>query len=272
MVKVNGCKKLFRRETLQRFIDYFKNILSSVLDDPNQSLWQFHMVPEEKRTAIINRLNRDLESEVSEIMGDSLLQTRLNGSLNRFPDRVALQYGDVSVGYRELERRANIIANWLIDNGVKKETFVGILIGDRVESIVTLTGIVKAGCVVVPLYPGSPDQGLQHMIRTTHLEYIFVDEPNRPRFPGATLFLLSPEEICSAVINPAKEKTPPVHSEPEDPLYIHFTSGTTGQPRAIVGKNKSLLHFINWEIQTFGLDRETRTAQFTIPGFDPFLR
>ncbi|MCP4216640.1 MAG: AMP-binding protein, partial [bacterium] len=59
---------------------------------------------------------------------------------------------------------------------------------------------------------------------------------------------------------------------PDDKVYIYFTSGTTGKPKAVLGKNKGLLHFINWEIKTFGVNETYRFSQFTNPGFDVFLR
>ncbi|MCP5050571.1 MAG: amino acid adenylation domain-containing protein, partial [bacterium] len=58
----------------------------------------------------------------------------------------------------------------------------------------------------------------------------------------------------------------------EDKIYIYFTSGSSGTPKAILGKNKSLLHFIDWEIETFGIDETFRISQLSAPGFDAFLR
>jgi non-ribosomal peptide synthetase component F len=43
-------------------------------------------------------------------------------------------------------------------------------------------------------------------------------------------------------------------------------------PRAFVGKNKSLLHFIDWEIEAFGIAETFRFSQWVTPGFDAFLR
>ncbi|MCP4221204.1 MAG: amino acid adenylation domain-containing protein, partial [bacterium] len=58
----------------------------------------------------------------------------------------------------------------------------------------------------------------------------------------------------------------------EDNIYVYFTSGTTGRPKAIIGKNKSLLQFIQWEIDTFQITPEFRVSQLTAIGFDALLR
>ncbi|MCP5049430.1 MAG: AMP-binding protein, partial [bacterium] len=58
----------------------------------------------------------------------------------------------------------------------------------------------------------------------------------------------------------------------EDKIYIYFTSGSTGKPKAIIGKNISLLHFIQWEIDTLAIDETFNVSQLIAPGFDAFLR
>ena len=56
------------------------------------------------------------------------------------------------------------------------------------------------------------------------------------------------------------------------PTYIFFTSGTTGVPKAVLGKNESLLHFINWQIEEFSIGPNSSFAQVTSPMYDCFLR
>jgi amino acid adenylation domain-containing protein len=63
-----------------------------------------------------------------------------------------------------------------------------------------------------------------------------------------------------------------VEYHPEDAIYIYFTSGSTGRPKAVLGMNKSLAHFINWEIETLKIDTPWRVSQFTSPSFDASLR
>ena len=61
-------------------------------------------------------------------------------------------------------------------------------------------------------------------------------------------------------------------ADPDDTIYIYFTSGTTGTPRAMEGINRSLAHFIDWEVNRFDVDETSRFSQLTTPVFDAFLR
>ena len=58
----------------------------------------------------------------------------------------------------------------------------------------------------------------------------------------------------------------------DDKIYIYFTSGTTGVPKAILGKNESLLQFLLWEIKEFLLDESLKASQLTSASHDPYLR
>ncbi|MGD2092001.1 MAG: amino acid adenylation domain-containing protein, partial [Candidatus Aminicenantes bacterium] len=280
LFSVTFCEKLFTPATITIIIDYFKAILASILKNPGQVLADINVISGERRTAILSQLNQDLENETRAIMGDGIFQTRLHRSLFRFKDNIAGEYGGSSMSYAELDRRSGVIQRWILNRGIPGNTFIGMLINHRLQLIVTLLGIIKAGSVIIPLYPGYPAERLEDMIQVTGLRYIFIDKENARRFkrgPGHLdqgVEFIDPARLDfdSEEKKGSEDHKAAVIYNPEDPLYIHFTSGSTGKPKAILGKNRGLLHFISWEIKTLGINPDFHAAQFTIPGFDPFLR
>ncbi len=216
-------------------------------------------------------------------MKTKIFQQRLMECLKEHHDRTAIKYGPRLMTYDEVDKKSSCTACWLLDKEIEKGTFIGILLNDRMETVVQATGIIKAGCVVVPFYPGHPTKRIEAMIQSIGLKYLFVDTENASRFDNSDipadqeLEYIDPADTClkeeylNALITGGIEFGP-VDYDPNDPLYIHFTSGSTGVPKAVVGKNKSLLQFIEWELAEFAIDSEVRIGQVTIPGFDPFLR
>ena len=58
----------------------------------------------------------------------------------------------------------------------------------------------------------------------------------------------------------------------EDGLYVYFSYGSSGVPKAILGKNNSLVHFIDWEIKTLNLSKTVIVSQLAPVSFDASLR
>ncbi|HKH43956.1 MAG TPA: amino acid adenylation domain-containing protein, partial [Thermoanaerobaculia bacterium] len=71
---------------------------------------------------------------------------------------------------------------------------------------------------------------------------------------------------------PAEPATVFADPRPDDPAYIFFTSGTTGRPKAVLGRHKGLSHFLTWQRETFGVGPGDRAAQLTGLSFDVVLR
>lgn len=207
-----------------------------------------------------------------------ILQEKLNESFFKFKDSTAIELGSESLTYGELDRKSNYTANLLLDKGIKKESFIGVLLEDRKEVIAAIIGILKAGCVFVPLDPMYPADRLKSMIDTADIELIFTDKINSRLFESNKEIEMSGCEflIIDTMVSTENHSwfhsVPEMEYTPEDKIYIYFTSGTTGTPKALVGKNKSLTHFINWEVETFNIDEGFRVSQLITPVFDAFLR
>ena len=70
-------------------------------------------------------------------------------AIDAVPDRVALISGDEQLTYAELEERANRLAHYLIDQGVQKDDKVGLYCRNRIEIVIAMLGVVKAGAILV---------------------------------------------------------------------------------------------------------------------------
>ena len=70
-------------------------------------------------------------------------------AIDAVPDRVALICGDEQLTYAELEEKANRLAHYLVDQGVKKDDKVGLYCRNRIEIVIAMLGIVKAGAILV---------------------------------------------------------------------------------------------------------------------------
>ncbi|HEY0366789.1 MAG TPA: amino acid adenylation domain-containing protein, partial [Pyrinomonadaceae bacterium] len=208
---------------------------------------------------------------------------------SQVPTNIAIEVGSRQVSYVELEEKSNSLANFLLANGATAGSPVAVLTEDRVEILIAVLGILKAGCVFAPLDPKVPEKRLEAMMSLLAPHWFITESQFLRKLNGlsketgnrARVICVDVEaDACcldevtvlaeyATYFNPAK---PVIESQPDDMCYVYFTSGSTGQPKAIAGRLKGIDHFIRWEIKTLGLGEDTRVSQILPPSFDGSLR
>jgi amino acid adenylation domain-containing protein len=254
------CTRLFEPQTIDAFITSIRQVIAEVTADPDQTLARVNRLPDARRQDILDRLNNALPEESSRLIEElpaPTLQDMLTGSFSRFEEHIALECGPRKMTYGELDQWSSAIAGKLRRDGIGPFTLTGLLIEDRVSMIAAIIAILKTGGVFVPLDPGLPPARLETVKAVANLSRVLTEKDI-----GINLTTtLSPGGFNSIG---------PVHTD--GPLYVYFTSGSTGAPRAMLGRNLGLMHFLHWQIQTLGIDAHTRVSQLTAPTFDAYLR
>lgn len=157
------------------------------------------------------------------------------------------------MSWRTFDRRANRFANLLLSRGIARGTKVGMLMMNCLEFLPIYFGILKAGCVVVPMnYRYSSDEIL-YCADLADLEVLVFG----PEFVGRmdaisdkldkvkTMFYVGEgtptyAEDCLSLMRFCSENLPPVELTEDDYAAIYFSSGTTGFPKAILHNHRAL--------------------------------
>ena len=100
--------------------------------------------------------------------------------VERTPDAVALVDEEQSLTYGELNARANRLAHYLRELGVRPDARVAICMERSVEMVVALLATLKAGGAYVPLDPGYPLERLAYMLRRQRADRRLDAYPRRP--------------------------------------------------------------------------------------------
>lgn len=175
------------------------------------------------------------------------------------PEHVAVVFGDQSLTYRELNRRADQLAR-LINHHTPAAQRIGVSTTRSIGMVVSVLGILKAGKAYLPLDPAYP---------TSRLEQMRDDA-------GLTLCLSSPadarqwSDLGLRVIDPATTEDAPdlgVASQSET-AYVLYTSGSTGTPKGVLNSHAGLSNFIQWQMAHSSAGPGVRTIQFCHLSFD----
>ena len=192
------------------------------------------------------------------------------------PDAVAVDAGDRRIGYRELDRRAAAVAQALRDAGCTAGSLVAVWIADRATLAWVMLGVLRAGAVFVPLETDAADERLRQRLRRLRPGFLMHDANARiaarehaAAAAAGCVCIAVPDDDDASV---AACIAPAPRASAAAPAYIYFTSGSTGQPKGIVGSLHALGDRIAWEIDTFRIGQGTRVSQLVTPTFDPWFR
>jgi amino acid adenylation domain-containing protein len=158
--------------------------------------------------------------------------------------------GGPALTYRELDRRANRMANALRAHGVGREDVVGICLPRSVDFVVAVLASVKAGAAFLPLDPDSPPDRVAGLLADARPAALVTDRAAAP--PGVTR--LTPADAATHA-----DTDPGVAIDPDQLAYLIYTSGSTGRPKAVAVTHRALVRkYRSWET-AYGLDAHPGT-------------
>jgi acyl-CoA synthetase (AMP-forming)/AMP-acid ligase II len=178
-------------------------------------------------------------------------------AIDAVPDRVALISGDEQLTYAELEEKANRLAHYLIDQGVKKDDKVGLYCRNRIEIVIAMLGIVKAGAILVNVNFRYVEGELKYLFENSDMvalvhERRYADRVANvlPETPNVKTVLVVEDgsdddyqryggvEFYSALAQGSPERD--FGGRSADDIYLLYTGGTTGFPKGVMWRHEDI--------------------------------
>lgn len=211
----------------------------------------------------------------------------------RFPENIAVDDNRRTITYAELNTNANRIAHALAEAGLTGSSIAGLYFDASIEYITAVLGVLKAGAIFLPLSTQYPEKRLTDILNKTEPRVFITNasleseasvklQPGGHSSDAAHILVLEDtgyftikNSFGGTVLKEWRHfpgENPLLNTDPDGGCYIVTTSGSTGEPKAILGCHKGLDHFINWEIGEFHLDQDVRVSLLSPLTFDVSLR
>ena len=171
--------------------------------------------------------------------------------------------------WKDFDRRANRFANLLLSRGLKKGTKVAILLMNCLEWLPIYFGILKAGCIAVPMNFRYASDEIKYCLELAEVDVLVFGPEFVTRMDAIcndiptvkTLFYVGSNgpaytEDCLNLMGFCSSSAPPIAMTEKDDAVIYFSSGTTGFPKAILHNHQSLVHSCLTEQNHHGQSRE----------------
>jgi amino acid adenylation domain-containing protein len=190
------------------------------------------------------------------------------------PHRVALSTPEGDLGYGELAARIEALATRLRARGAGRELVCAVAVARGADAVVAMAAVLRAGAAFLTLDTEQPPARLAALVRSGGADLLLTTHELAPRLTelpidGAPVLLDAPEqepEPDPADAAPAG----PVH--PGDLAYVSHTSGTTGEPSAVLIEHRGLDNYLRFVVRDYGLGPRTVALQVAPLGYDASIR
>jgi len=186
------------------------------------------------------------------VIPDACTHQLFEEQVNRTPDAAAVTCGDLSLSYRELNSKANQLANHLRGLGVGPEALIGICLPRTPELVVSLLAVWKAGGAYVPMDAAYPQERLAFMATDSDALVLITNEHLRQRFPSLAGRLL-PVDSAWPEIEQQPASNPGLPARPGNLAYVMYTSGSSGKPKGVMIVHRGLVNYIVWAANAYGM-------------------
>lgn len=265
-LNVNGAKnaltfewayntQLFTSSTIDGMMQEFEALLKKLCTDPGVII----------KEAITSISSFPSVSGVAEYLpGTQTIVDLFSKQVAITPNHIAAVFETYQISYLELDQRSNQLANYLIDQGVKKDFPVAICINRSLEMLIAILGVIKAGAAYVPIDPSYPADRIHYILEDSKSDFVISNLNSSNHLKGKLILLDRDVDL----IKKASDSKPNITIQANDLLYIIYTSGSTGRPKGVMIAHQSLANYIAAQTEYFAINDRERILQFSNYCFD----
>jgi len=183
----------------------------------------------------------------------------------RTPDAIAIVCEKEILTYTQLNVRANQVAHWLQEHGVKPDKLVGLCVERSLDAVVALLGILKAGGAYVPLDPAFPRERLAQTLEDSKPE-VMITQPAMKQMLSS--FAKHTLVIDTPILASLSRENPHSEVQSDNLAYVIFTTGSTGRPKGVQIEHRAFVNFLQSMAREPGLTGDDILIAVTTLSFD----
>ncbi|MET0993174.1 MAG: amino acid adenylation domain-containing protein, partial [Mycobacterium sp.] len=258
---------VFDKETIQTLIERFQRVLVALTADPQARLSSIDVLDAGEHArldAMGNRavLTRPAPAQVS-------VPALFAGHVTCNPDAVAINDGEHSWTYRELDAASNRLAPLLTGYGAGPGTCVAMLFSRSAEAIVAILAVLKTGAAYLPIDPAVPAARMEFMLADAAPIAAITTAGLRSLLNGYDVAVIDVSDVAVG----AQPSTPLPPPAPDDIAYLIYTSGTTGVPKGVAISHHNvtqLLESLDTGLPRTGVWQQCHSLTFDVSVWEIF--
>ncbi|MEO0539739.1 MAG: amino acid adenylation domain-containing protein [Cyanobacteria bacterium P01_A01_bin.105] len=221
--------------TIQQIQGYWQTLMTSALAAPETTLAQLPLLGAAERQTLLV----DFNQATTQPSDYASLHQWFEAQAAQTPDHAAIRFESDCLTYRQLNNRANQIAQRLRQQGVTSESVVAVVLPRCLDWVIAMLGILKAGGAYLPLQPHLPTERLQTICQDAAVVQVLTWVEWCDRIPKTI-----PTHCLDAISDKTNTENLPHHTAPDHLAYVIYTSGSTGQPKGVAVEHRNILNYV----------------------------
>ena len=262
---------LFDADTITRMLKHFQTLLGNIVSNPQQSISKLPLLTSLERQQLLDSGN-DTKIDYPQ---NKCIHQLFEEQVAKTPSDVAVIFGDRQLTYQELNNKANQLAHYLQQLGIKPDVRVGICMERSIDMVVGLLAIMKAGGAYIPLDPFYPRERIAFILEDAQVCILLTQACLVNDLPPHSAQLVC-IDTDSAEFRDRSPENVVTNTNPENLAYLIYTSGSTGKPKGVQISHRAVVNFLTTMSHTPGLEKEdvllsVTTLSFDIAGLEIYL-
>lgn len=239
--------------------DSMINIINQVLKNEKIKIKEIKIISEEKKIHKIYDLdytnNFYPDKTVYELFEEQVVKT---------PNKVGIEFGNQKMTYKEINEKANQLANHLREKGINKKSIVAIMENHSIELIISILAVLKTGAAYLPIDPSYPIERINYMLENSKSNILLINF----KMEVVVKFGITIINVKYINLDIYSKKNLMKINELDDLAYIIYTSGSTGVPKGVMIEHRGLTNYIWWANRMYLKDENETMALYSSISFD----
>lgn len=224
--------KIFKRETIAFYGRCIANIVGEFLKDDRRKLSDIRLMTIADQDMLIDTPRDSVTPFVN-----MPIHRILRNTASRKENEAAVIYHNEKISFAMLEKRAAAVADFIEAKGVEKGSCIALCMKRTPDMIAAMYGVLKAGCAYMFVLDSFPAARIQYMLTVSSAALMLYDE--NVTLPDLSYSCETGCEICTLPVGESTDERS-IAVNDDDIANVLFTSGSTGQPKGVMLRHRSV--------------------------------
>ncbi|MDD9337855.1 MAG: amino acid adenylation domain-containing protein [Rickettsiaceae bacterium] len=244
------------------------------LEDTKQlhHIKNYNLLSHKQYQQIINNWN-DTDKDYP---SDKTIQALFEEQVARTPNNIAIVYEETKLTYRQLNERANQLANYLREAyEISPDTLIALCLDRSEHMLIAILGVLKAGGAYVPMDSSYPDERISYILEDTSSKLVLTNEVHKQRLDSLAITTTSQVTILAiddqqvqVLLASHLASNPTTSTTSNNLAYVIYTSGTTGNPKGVMIEHRGVVNTVLSLNGVYDFSKGNKVTAFTSYVFD----